>query len=576
MFKVIASEIKKMVSKPGIFVLAILLAIILVLGVFIYQPEVYDDGSLDMGSSFNEIYNNFGDNEQGIQRKYFNQVANSAVKVENYLVEGKSYKEYISGLRDGVKKAISEFSACSANPDILDKYVNEKRTALVAAIETLSQEVIKSVQLGENGSYPVLTDEESLKSFEDYSKEAVTIFNPRDGIIDRNSIADRCSQYENGAGAQMNAIMDKLIFVDAPKSLFDNYGSAGSRNKTVVERLAKAREDIDKFISERTKYPYEEQTQKMADLCNKYISICNTYSNLVDSEILSLTFKAVNTSKQMKIMYISSNDAYTVNTNLIRYNYLFEHNLTENEYAHPLTIGTTSNTKINGYDYAYFTLKLFSFIIIAYAIMTACHSIAGEVKEGSMRYLAIRPVSRTTLLFGKLFAVLIMSAVMAIFSTIIALCVGGFYYGMGTKMILTIFNGTTVITLHPIVMILVYLLSMMIELTVYVTIAFLLSCLFKSDLFAVTLMLVLYLLNILIPSFVSNATSWLAFYPFSHISLYSLFGSSVYASKSNFLNVILSAKIFTNTSLWLTLTVVLLIVIVVNFISSRIFKRKEL
>ena len=40
MLKVIKAELKKMVSKPGIFILAIFLAVILVLGVFLYHPEV--------------------------------------------------------------------------------------------------------------------------------------------------------------------------------------------------------------------------------------------------------------------------------------------------------------------------------------------------------------------------------------------------------------------------------------------------------------------------------------------------------------------------------------------------------
>lgn len=297
---------------------------------------------------------------------------------------------------------------------------------------------------------------------------------------------------------------------------------------------------------------------------------------MVNFELLSNAFSSVETSQQINTKYLSSYDKFNVNTNLIRYNYIFSHNLTENDFAHPLTIGTTSNSQKNGYDYAYFILRLFSFVIIAYAIMNACHAIAGEIKEGSMRYLAIRPVNRTKILFGKMLSIIFMSTIFAIFSTVIAMLVGGVVYGIDSATILTIFNGSTAITLHPIVMLLIYIASMLIELTVYVSIAMLLSCLLKSDLFAVTIMLLLYLLNTLIPAFVGNPTSWLAFYPFSHISLYSLFGSSVYVNNSDFLNSILSAKVFTNTSFALTIIVILTITIVINIISTRIFKHKEL
>lgn len=165
---------------------------------------------------------------------------------------------------------------------------------------------------------------------------------------------------------------------------------------------------------------------------------------------------------------------------------------------------------------------------------------------------------------------------MAIFSAVISLCVGAAVYGIDSLKILTIFNGSTPITMHPIVMILIFIFSLILEVTVYISIALLLSCLLKSDLFAVTIMLLLYLINILMPAFVNNPNSWLAFYPFSHISFYALFGSSVFATNSNFLFSILSAKVFTNTALWLTLTVLISIILLINIISCQIFKRKEL
>ena len=165
---------------------------------------------------------------------------------------------------------------------------------------------------------------------------------------------------------------------------------------------------------------------------------------------------------------------------------------------------------------------------------------------------------------------------MIIFSAVVALCVGGAVYGFESLTILTIFNGTTAITMHPIVMLLLYLISLFLELTVYASIAMLLSCLFKSDLFAVTIMLVLYLLNILLPIFAGGINSWLAFYPFSHISLYSLFGSSNYALADNFLNVLLGAKVYAGTNIGLTIFIIVLFIAIANIIGSAVFKKKEL
>ena len=120
------------------------------------------------------------------------------------------------------------------------------------------------------------------------------------------------------------------------------------------------------------------------------------------------------------------------------------------------------------------------------------------------------------------------------------------------------------------------MLSLLLEIIVYASIAMLLSCLFKSDLLAVTLMLVLYLINTLLPVFVRGVNSWITFYPFSHISLYALFGSSIYAIQNNFLNLLLGAKTYVGSSLIVTLIVILAIVIITNIIAIVRFKKKEL
>ena len=118
---------------------------------------------------------------------------------------------------------------------------------------------------------------------------------------------------------------------------------------------------------------------------------------LVKYELLSNAFTYVSAKEQLNTLYLSDYSKYNCNSLLIKYDYLFKNNKTVNDFSNPLTIGVTSNNEINAYDYAYFVLKLFSFVIIIYAVMSACHTIAGEIKEGSMRYLAMRPISRKNL-----------------------------------------------------------------------------------------------------------------------------------------------------------------------------------
>ena len=89
-------------------------------------------------------------------------------------------------------------------------------------------------------------------------------------------------------------------------------------------------------------------------------------------------------------------------------------------------------------------------------------------------------------------------------------------------------------------------------------------------------MMMLYLLNILLPMFVQGSNTWLAFYPFSHLSLYALFGSSVYAVSGNFFNLIFGAKVYAGTHAALTISLIILITLIVGAIAIKVFKKKEL
>ena len=577
MFKIISAEIKKMVSKPGVFVLAVLLAVVLVLGVVIYKPEVYKDTSISLlGDTFSEKLVYF-DNSNGLKVMYDNEIEKTTSQIANYKKDGKSYKDYMLGLLTETDNSFRAYRETHSNSSPTS-VITEKRENFVATLQTLQDEFIAATRLASNGSYPVITTKVNQDNFESTIVNAKKVVSKE---VSKEMIADVCKDYNDNYAGKISECVNNLIFPSLPDSIYNNYyARENSRYSTVKTRQNAVYSEIlelQKTVNADITLEKDTETlEKLKKLANEYASITSTYVNLVKNELLTNAFSFTNTKQQMNLMYLDNEDSYNANTNLIKFSYLFTHNLTDDQFAHPLTIGVTSNHQVNGYDYTYFVLKLFSFIIIAYAVMAACHTIAGEVKEGTMRYLAIRPVNRTKLLFGKLFSIVIMSLIMIIFSTIIALCVGGVFYGLSTKTILTIFNGSVAITMHPTVMILVYILSLLIELIVYASIALLLSCLFKSDLFAMTVLLLIYLINILLPAFVSGANSWLAYYPFSHISLYSLFGSSIYANTNSFFSTLLGAKIYASTSLWLTLFIIILIVSVVNIISIKLFKKKEL
>ena len=389
-----------------------------------------------------------------------------------------------------------------------------------------------------------------------------------------------CLEFEKKYSNTFYSCINNFKYPTLSKDIVKTYTSetAGTRLNTLNKRLDSIWNDIQNnyTLAIHDSAFNTKQVDKMDQLANAYVETIDTYVGLIKYELLTNAFSSLSTKEQLNTLYLSDYSNFNSQSLLARYEYLFEHNKSENDYGKPLTIGVTSNSSINAYDYAYFVLKIFSFVIIVYSIMAACHSIAGEIKEGSMRYLAIRPISRTKMFFGKWISILTMSAILVLFSALIALCVGGAVYGFNTNPILTIFNGSSAFSIHPLGMIGIYLLSMMFELIVYSMIAMLMSTLFKSDLISMTILIVVYLINILLPAFVQGSNTWLAFYPFSHISLYALFGSSVYAVPTNFFNLLFGAKVYAGTHFALTTSMILLITIIISVIAIKIFKKKEL
>ena len=582
MFKTISAELKKKVSKPGIFILSLLLAIILVFGVFLYQPKAYESSEFELaGNTYLDKWNEFmGDATKGQKAAVDTELDNALLSVKNYTYShggtSYSYKEYIESHLTLFQQNMDAYRD-STSDESAQTTINNLKTSLVKTLEEINQAVETGVVNYQLGSYAIIA---TNTNYQGYRNSYTALHDWLDQTISKENLSDHFVEYDSGIANNFFKYVSKFKYPTLTTEMIKDYSAteSGTKYSILLERRDAIVDEIETNYDLATDDPtFNSNNAKIMDeLANKYVATLNVYVNLVKNELLVNAFSQVSTTEQMNLVNLGNYSRYNCNSLLERYNYIFEHNKLESDYSLPLTIGIASNNEANGYDYAYFVLRVFSFVLIVYAIMSCCHSIAGEIKEGSMRYLAIRPVSRTKLFFGKWLAVIIMNVILMVFSLIISVSVGAAVYGMQAANILTIFNGTTPLVLHPIGMLAIYLFSMLLELMIYSLLAMMLSVWFKSDLLGVTILLVLYLLNTLFPMFIQGANSWLNFYPFSHISMYALFGSSLYAQSGNFMNLVFGAKIYAASNIALTLGLILLMIIIICVVSLFSFKRKEL
>ena len=583
MFKIISSEIKKTVSKPGIYILSVLLAIILVLGVLIYKPTISESSAFELeGSTFIEKHTDFTKSgNAGKRAESQAQISNAIQSIENYTItvnnETYSQKEYIESVFAKFEEIYDAYQDC-ASDNSHQTHINTVRETLVSSVENLNDAIESAFLVSNENSYPILSTKSNYNKYKDSYKKVLAWAKI---TVEKENLINHFIEFESKYKTDLYDSISSFKYPTLKESFVEDFTSNKQNTKLSIlyERLDQITNSIEElYLLAQSDSSYNSKcASEMEKLANTYANTVNTFTNLVKYELIVNAYSNVSSTKEeLQILHLSNYSNYNAKSLLERYNYLFNHNDSEADYARPLTIGVTSNNKINAYDYSYFILKVFAFVIIVYAIMSACHSIAGEIKEGSMRYLAIRPVSRTKLFFGKWLSIIVMSAILMAFSFVISICVGGAVYGMDSNTILAIFNGNHAFTIHPVGMILIYLISMMLELIVYSLIAMLLSVLFKSDLMSMTILIVVYLINTLLPIFVQGANTWLAYYPFSHISLYSLFGSAVYGVSQNFFNLIFGSKIYAGTHIALTISMIALISTVVGIIAVKLFKRKEL
>ena len=170
MFKVLSSEIKKMLSKPGIYVLAILLAIVLVLGVFIYKPSEENSSSITLtGNTFSAKYQEFYNSTDGVKKITDISVDESVTLVKNYYLDspaGKitqeeninnAYNEFVAKYRD--------YRESSKNGATQEDINSRIKVNLVNALSNLNSKITAAILKSGEGSYSIITTETNYNNY---------------------------------------------------------------------------------------------------------------------------------------------------------------------------------------------------------------------------------------------------------------------------------------------------------------------------------------------------------------------------------------------------------------------------
>lgn len=582
MNKVFSAEIKKTLARPAIWILTVLIAIVLVLSALLYKPAERDDFRLSLsGGTVSEINVNFNKLNNDSLTPLTQQLD---AYLQNYMTDSQTEINLKALIAAVTSPEITSNGGLFAKynqdcdiPGISISVLNADKKNVYDKLVEMRIYLYTQLDLANNSIYYALTSTEDyrnikimLDEIERLFSSATTTNTTEDHKNVRSLFISR--DYKN----KLNDIPGKIIFPEisvSTREYLENkqttFHTRTTDYQTQISDLVKeVQKDIDNMDNKT------ENIIKMRELTDSYYQTINTYNKFLKSAINNECLKDISVKTIEKLKFFEGYSDYTQKENLTKLTYLFDNGKFETEYAQPFVTGTSSNYEKNAYDFSIFAMQIISVLLIVYCLAIASTSIAGEINGGTMKYLAIRPVTRTSIFFGKLTSNLFMCFILALFSFCASFIVGAVLYSVESMPMLLVINASAVVTMHPLLAFLIFFGCFMLELLVYLIIGMFLSAILKSQTSAIVLSITFYFINILL-HFIAPFAQGLKYYPFANLDMFKYFGSGSIQTQSIFAKIF-NSPLYNSCSIWQPIIYITASILIFTLIATLTFKKREL
>ncbi|MDD4816334.1 MAG: ABC transporter permease subunit [Clostridia bacterium] len=262
-------------------------------------------------------------------------------------------------------------------------------------------------------------------------------------------------------------------------------------------------------------------------------------------------------------------NAYILKENIALNSYLLENQIFDGEYFINYNFGTTIGYTETAYDFTFYAMQILSVIITIFCLFFTVTILAGEHINGTMKMLAIRPFKRERIISGKILSCIYFMTMFIIISAVAAFAVGYSMFGFTNGTMLLVFNATDVVALPAYAPLLLYLVSLGINIAFYICIAALLSVLFRSNTFALFVTFVVYFFGLLFNA-ISTGASWFVYTPYAHLDLFKFLGNSNSSGSLFGMNMIADGNFY------FSLGYILGLILVINSITKIVFRRRDI
>ncbi|NLK95344.1 MAG: ABC transporter permease subunit [Clostridiales bacterium] len=164
--------------------------------------------------------------------------------------------------------------------------------------------------------------------------------------------------------------------------------------------------------------------------------------------------------------------------------------------------------------------SILSVIVIILSLIIASESVAGEYSQGTIKLLLIRKAKRWEVLLSKYIHVVIWGALLTLIMLITSFIVNLFFYDLSfSNQINLVINQGEVVEKSQIIYLLQNYLSILLELIIYISLAFMVSVIIKSSSIAITISMGMLLIGPSLAMYLADKFEWIKYSLFTNTDI---------------------------------------------------------
>lgn len=352
-------------------------------------------------------------------------------------------------------------------------------------------------------------------------------------------------------------------------------------SKTLITDLEKAQKKVNENIvaikNNIEEHKDDEGISKIQFDITEYKLLSETYSAYIDDLLTTHIAEDFSYNDFIELYGYDFKDynEYMYNERITTNKYYLENNVYSNSFINNFSFGQNSSTETNVFDFMYFALEICAVVITIFAMMQICNLITNETESGTITLLLVRPYKRGKIITAKLLTTIFFVLTFLLFSTLISFAGGMALFGYESRQILAVFNGTTTMTISPLLLMLINIFSLTIDIIFFVIVALMIATILKNYAGSITACIITlilhYVLNILFGS-----SFWYSFLPGVNLHLFKFFGNNFIGSGTiSSIATIFTTPIQSSVSILFSAILIVAYSLISLLISYTVFRNRD-